>query len=499
MKNRIKRLMAFTMAANAMTSPLAAYTMAQTTELTLENYMGQVKGNNGAVKSAVLSTSAGELSSYDAALILAPTVFANVSYSADAKIQSISFFGYSAVNAMNASFGINQPTPFGLQAKLQYSLFTQVYQNTVVPPALQAFGGISTSYALATTSLELTQSLWSNGFGVSTRANRDILEAKGLAASYTASYQAKAALSQAEMVYWRLVLARKTMGVQTEALDRAKKIYDWNSRRARLQLGDQSDVLQAEALVQARELDLTSTRNEVRSASRQFNSQRSIDSDEVTEQLNDLDPATLESIRIPARAQFRDDVKIAQQQSRISIANSELSRQQANPTVDVFANFALNGQPSYSSGIFTGYTNLSDSIGPSFSFNRPTATVGIRLSIPMPYNFNILSGIREGLRQENVAAELLLDRKLFEQENSWKDLTQSFGEAKTRLSLSHRLETIQKSKLDNERIRLQRGRSTTYQVLLFEQDFLSAQLLRIRDQASILNIVAQMKLFGETL
>jgi len=55
-------------------------------------------------------------------------------------------------------------------------------------------------------------------------------------------------------------------------------------------------------------------------------------------------------------------------------------------------------------------------------------------------------------------------------------LNESFSEAKVQLDLAQKLENIQRMKLDAERNRLHQGRTVTYQVLLFEQDYLVAEL-----------------------
>ena len=141
--------------------------------------------------------------------------------------------------------------------------------------------------------------------------------------------------------------------------------------------------------------------------------------------------------------------------------------------------------------------DISDAMGSLSTFNRPTYVIGLKFSVPL--DLDTTSKSRDGWRKEKIAAELTYDRKLFEQEENWKDLNETLSEARKHLELSRKLEVIQESKLNAERARLQHGRTTTYQVLLFEQDFLQAQLGRIRDQANVLNIIAQMKLFGETL
>ncbi len=460
--------------------------------LSLEQFLKQVKNQEPGLKANVSSTHGGILRSEEGSLLLTPTLFVNFNRGSDAKLNPFSIVSFDNLVSTSLSIGISQLTSFGLQAKIHYDLSDQTMANPL-PANFQ----IPNRYTNASPVLELTQNLWSNGFGVSTKANQIQLKSSALASSYSSSYQAKVMLSRAEMNYWRLAVARQAIGVQQEALTRAHKIYEWNQRRARLQLGDQSDVLQAEALVQSRELDLTAAQNEERSASRAFNEARNVDTERVSEQIIKISPDLVNQVQAPKRALLRDDVKAAQQQSRASQAMAEISSDRDRPTLDLIASFSLNGQPGLSSNIALPYTDLSQSIGPSFSFNRPTATIGLRFSVPLA--FGTISQSQAGWKQEQIAAALTYDQKVMEQEHNWKDLNESLGEAKQHLTLSRKLELIQGTKLTVERDRLKKGRTTTYQVLLFEQDFLLAQLMRIRDQFNVLNLIAQMKQFGETL
>ena len=459
--------------------------------LTLDLYLDQVRKNNSGVQGTLTLTEAADLRSNEAKLLLAPTIFLNAQYTSDAKITPFTFFSYDSLTTKSLSLGVSQLTTFGLQAKLHYDILSQYYTN----PNFGPFGGsglIMPSYANAAPVLELTQNLWSNGFGRSTRASQTLHEAQVMSGSYMARFQTKSSLSDAERSYWRLALARQTVAVQQGAVERAEKMYQWNSKRARLQLADQSDAMQSEAALKSRELDLNTAEIEEKAAARAFNSARNIQSDRVEEEVSIITPEMTEKLRPPQRALLRDDTKSAQETLRASIANSEVALELDSPTLDLFANLSLNGQ---SGG--QAYTDVSNSIGPSFSFNRPTQTIGLRFSVPI--DFSITANAREGWRKEKGAAELNYDRKVFEQEVRWKELNENLEETQSHLILSQKLELLQKNKLEYERNRLQHGRTTTYQVLLFEQDYLLSQLIRLRDQATILNVIAQMKVFGENV
>ncbi len=469
--------------------------------LKLEDYLAQVKHEHLGFQGSMARSQGGELRSQEGKTLLAPTAFTQIQYTQDGRITPGSFIGYDHQKIKTFSFGVSQLTSFGLQAKLHYDIVSQSYIRPVLlfPGFDLNSSFIRTSSAYASPVLELTQSLWSNGWGSSTRATQEQIESQALASSYNARFAARSELTQAEIYYWNLALARQNVFVQTEALDRAQKIYSWSVRRVKLHLADQSDAMQAEALLQTRELDLMTAKDLARNAARSFNSLRHLDSDDVKEILATLDAQTLKSIELPTRASMRDDVKAAEQNTKSAIAAAKIAIEKNKPTLDVFANLTLNGQPSSSLGVLNGYlpyTDLSDAMSSSFSFNRPTAAVGLKFSLPL--DLSTLSKSQKGWQQERQAAELLLDQKLFEQEQAWKELQQSLNETRKRLIISQKLEVIQESKLKNERKRLQSGRTTTYQVLLFEEDFLLSQLGRIREQAKLLTLIAQMKLFGES-
>ena len=60
------------------------------------------------------------------------------------------------------------------------------------------------------------------------------------------------------------------------------------------------------------------------------------------------------------------------------------------------------------------------------------------------------------------------------------------------------LEKVQKSKLERERSNQQKGRSTTFQVIQFEQDYLTAQLARIQTLSEAMQIAIQLRTYGRT-
>jgi outer membrane protein TolC len=63
------------------------------------------------------------------------------------------------------------------------------------------------------------------------------------------------------------------------------------------------------------------------------------------------------------------------------------------------------------------------------------------------------------------------------------------------LGLVKNLENIQKLKLDEERKKLNQGRSTTFQVLSFEQDYNNARAQRLSVELGAQQFISNLRMF----
>ena len=95
-----------------------------------------------------------------------------------------------------------------------------------------------------------------------------------------------------------------------------------------------------------------------------------------------------------------------------------------------------------------------------------------------------------------MAAEYNYQRKVFDQDREYNDLLTQFEDAKVRLDLTEKIASTQRVKTNNERNRLNNGRTTTFQVLSFELDSAQADILKIQTETDLLNIYAQLKIFS---
>jgi len=181
----------------------------------------------------------------------------------------------------------------------------------------------------------------------------------------------------------------------------------------------------------------------------------------------------------------RADVQKAEADAMQNAANSRMNAENDKPVFNVYLSQTLNGQDP----------NVTSVVGNSLNFNKPSTTVGAKFSIPLKYDAQRQA--RSGAEQKEAAAKLIYRQKLLDQESAWRDLTAKLHDARERLEMAFAIEAAQKEKLEYEKKRLTEGRTTTYQVLSFEQDFSQAQYDRASIALTVLELAAQVKLYGE--
>lgn len=465
------------------TSLIAALTLSvglgsSASALTLNEYLDQVKGQSKAYQGSSNQQEGSYLKSREADLIFTPQLFAEANVGHDSKTPSPPIMIYDKVESGLYKLGVSQQFSFGLQARLYYELDKTNFVGANFGP------GVSTDYWDASPKLELSLPVWGGGLGTSARANEEITRQQSLADAYNGGYQSQSVLVGAEAAYWRLSAWQDVVKIQEQALKAAQNIYDYVSRKQRMNLGEKADVIQAQALLESRTLELQVARNEAQEALRTFNKFRNADTYEAVSNLQPVDYKALEAIIVPTtRPGDRLDVKATEAQLNTARAASTLAYERNRPTLNLQGSYALNGHDD----------QLNEALKDVGQSQRDTAYVGFQFN--MPLNVGATHDAKAGALKTEKAAELNYQYSVYAQDQDWVNLTRTLSDARDNLRLLGRIEDVQKSKLENERARLRQGRTTTYQVLLFEQDYTSASLTRVKSAANILGLQSQLKLY----
>ena len=447
--------------------------------LSLETYLSQVEGKNENLVSAKKTSEGSEFASREADLMYAPVLFAQTQWS-DNKFRNSTFpSAYRSFFADNYSVGIRELTPYGVNFSLSYLLSHQGFLGTLDQSTFQV---VDRKFWEGTPKAEVTFSLLRNWLGSETKATEEISRAGSLMNQYGSRFRVKTTRAEAQAAYVRVVSAQQLVHLYKDSLASASDIFSWNRKRMKANLGEETDVLQAQATVESSTLLLQSSEDDLRSAIRDFNRLRNLDSDLVDEVL--VLPSIQNAIP-PVRTGLRDDTRAAQENAKLSAAQAKLGLERNRPVLEAFGSFALNDRES----------EIGDTFNRSFRLGQQTTAFGLRFN--MPLNFGLLSDTARGYAMMEEGSEMLVSQKIFEQDVEWKDLVQKLAEAKHRFEIATTLAKIQKQKVENERVRLKRGRTTTYQTLIFNIDYDSAQAAKIQAQGTILSILARMQTFGD--
>lgn len=443
--------------------------------LSLERYIEQVKQGNTGYSGSASAAGGALMRAKEGELQLSPALFGTEQLAVDNGPKTTPAFQGTSTTANSYSLGIQKLWDFGLTSKLSYNLgYTSIQGAPLLP--------IPTFYN-ARPLLELSLPVWANGFGRGVRAQTQLVEASALATANNEAYNAQRTLASAEAAYWRLAVSRDVLEVQKDNYERAQKLREWNARRARLRLGDDSDTYQADATLKLRRIELQGGVDEERSAALAFNSARGTAGSKVDESILGLNQIVATELKPPTRKGRRRDVEAAYQQTRAAQANSQIAIERGTPNLELFSSLSLTGQRG----------SLGNSVGDSFKASQDAALVGVRFVVPL--EIGALHDVQKGYQQEVEANDAKLTRRVFDEEADWQDLSSRYQESRRRLDLANEVEHIQKQKYEYERERQHRGKSTTFVVLQFEQDYASARISRIRQAAEILNLIAQMKLY----
>lgn len=450
----------------------------QAKAMTLDEYLSEVQSRGLDVKQYSEEVQASQLEGREADLSFKPLLFANAQITRDKALSNPPLITYDELDSDTYSLGVSEQFDFGLQTKLYYQLNHTNYINS--PFAATT----SLDFYDAKPIVELTMPLWQNGFGRTARAQQDLLRSRSQANALGSGAQNIQLAIQAETTYWSLASAKEAVDVQTQALKSAQGVKDYVERKARMNLGEESDVVQASALVEARNLQLMQAQNDARSAAQDFNALRFQNSSEIPQAMDKVTTDVVANLPvISARPGDRLDVMAAEAQSKASSADAQINAERNRPTFDLYGSYALNGRDDT---VANANTNISEA-------GRPTTMIGLRFS--MPLDMAAQNDALQGAHVREQAAQTSYQKAIFNQEKDWSNLVRKITESETNLKLATSVERIQAKKLELEKSRLRQGRTTTYQVLLFEQDLLDAQLSRVRTAAQVLSLRSQVKAY----
>lgn len=454
---------------------LFASSSAAAATLPLSDYLRQVGEGHDGVKAAERAEEGARGRVAEGELVLAPNLFFEGEKSLDASPKNFPAAEGRRVEHIGARAGLQKRTAYGATGRLYYS-----FQRNDLNGADPLFVNPPSFYQ-ASPVAEVSVDLWRNLFGRETRAGVDSARNRALARQHGERLTRLNLLAEAEAAYWTLSAARRQEAIALESQTRAEKLRDWVVGRVKRSLAEDSEGLEAEAVVRLRTLETRAAADARRAAERLFAALRGGKAVSPEEELLALDDDGL----TPRRAARPDDVLAAEHESLAAAGAAALGVEGTRPSVEAFAAGSLNGRRGGAEPA------VRDSLGP----DGPKYAVGARVSVPL--DFGSRGGVRDGYRREASAAQSHRLRQEFESVAGWRDLEERLADARARTELARAIEDAQSARVATERRRQTEGRTTTYFVLQAEQDWAAARRARVDAELGVRLTLARMKPFAE--
>jgi outer membrane protein TolC len=452
----------------------------QAKAFTLDDYLNIVLKNNGHFQSVEESRKTAETRYQQGDLELSPFLTASAFYQDDKSNQ----YGVSSLTSHQQirqySLGLSKKFSTGTQASVQGNI-----------QAVNALGVASqTPFAaenhIGTLAFSLTQSLWKDFGGANTRLRweRESLQ-KDLEIN-SLELQKRNLLIEAESLFWDFLYIKNELQVREASLERARKIETWVRSRVANGIGDRADLLNAQGLVATRELQLISSRDEMRALEEKMRNQLGLQNQESL-------PVFAGNIEMERRLQdfltgsgekvTRIDAYLSAKEVDVKSVVALEAKEKVKPDLNLQATYKTNSYESTDSKAFERISNSE----------KPVFGIGVQFSWALDWDAK--NAVRSTAQSEALAAKLKLEQRQKEASSSWLEIQRRHQELNKRIEAAKKLAEIQVAKSGAEREKLSKGRTVTSQVITAEQDAAEAQLNLAKLSAEQRKLESSVRLF----
>jgi outer membrane protein len=300
-----------------------------------------------------------------------------------------------------------------------------------------------------------------------------------------------------ENAYWDLAALQESVKVAEQALAVAQQLYKDN--QVRLEVGTMSplDVTSAESEVAGRTRDLTvaATNMQLQEATL-----KNMLVKKVSPQLDSASIVLTDPMPEPKQADIPDLQKALDaasnsrpelRQSDINLTNQDISvdftSAALKPTLSVFGFYAGSGlqgtQTNKESGMFNAFAQ-------SFEATYPEYAGGFSLTVPLRNRTAQADSIRSQLEKN----QLLISRQRSRNTISMEVRKAIIGliQGKAQVEAAHKAASLAREMWEGEKVKLEAGASTSYQVILRERDYISARYAEVGATINYAKAIVEM-------
>lgn len=277
------------------------------------------------------------------------------------------------------------------------------------------------------------------------------------------------------LLYWTVAIKKKQMELIEQSLRRVSRIQGFVRRKVNMKIEEPGNLYQVQALMKNNE-------TEVKTIALDINDILStLKREEITvsEDIFEIDHRSMQRIPLTVNNKvsynFLNRISNTKREGLLAKKNAE----NVKPNLDLYARASMQNGGSTFEKSFEGFPH----------FDKPLMVVGVNFL--MDLDFDDQKKRRESYEIISLSNDSLIQKEILREEDEIKNL-------KTKLSANYDLyeslsdlSKLQLKKLENEQRLLNLGRSSLYQLLQYEQDYLRSEDLLFRKFLEIKSLELQ--------
>ncbi|MCI5073100.1 TolC family protein [bacterium] len=315
--------------------------------------------------------------------------------------------------------------------------------------------------------LKLRQSLWKDGLGKNIVREIKALESRTQGSKILSQRRKEVLLASVLLNLIQLQYSQQEQLILSQAYQRALDLYDNTKNRRRLGVANKSDVMASSANTLAREQNVQQSKNQYKTACRELLYLLAYDLGKHSCEKNDQQSILVWQFLEQASEKQEHKHREVEKLKKDVLAQQlivETFKNRLKPDLNLILELASNGVDD----------DWSRSFQESLSLDNPNFFAGLELSVPL--------GNRRGknnLKREKITNDQLklqLKRLQSTIEKDYLNALENYQSYKKQLEISLQQVSVEERKLKEKNNDFKIGRAEIADVILYQQDVLSAQL-----------------------
>ncbi len=337
--------------------------------------------------------------------------------------------------------------------------------------------------------VRLNQSLWRDSFGHATSLRHRGEKEELFSRRAALMNEKQKILIELEGFYWDYTTLLQEEQIRLKNLEVSRELLKWTQSRIKRIAAEKADLLQVQALVSGRELDLITVQNKLATLRTQL--QSALPNFQVDRLQPDIDSLTKERslyqlvdvVEKNSASPMRWDALSSEAEALKAALETKKTREELKPLFDVYMSYGQNG--------------ISDTFDTAWSQagnNRYSGTrVGVNISVPL--HRGLTSKKEKAARLEAEALQLEARNKKRSSQVGWVDLERRQKVVHAQSQEASKLADFQNQKVIEERRRYKIGRSTLFQLVTFEVEAADAAVRKFTFLSELRKTESQARLF----